>query len=240
MNERYPALAQAAASVGSPQIRASGTLGGNLCQDTRCSYFDTPSGWREGVGHCLKDGGGVCRVAPGSDRCWAVSSSDLAPVVVALEGRVRLVSGRGKRWLDAASLFRDDGTSHLNKRGDEVLTELKLPPSAGVRACYLKLRQRGAVDFPMLGVAAAVRLDERGVCTSARVVIGAVGSSPLRARGAEDILLGTRIADDDIGAAAVEASRVAKPMDNAGLTLQYRKAMVHVFVARALKTLLAE
>lgn len=235
----YPALAEAALSVGSPQIRGAATLGGNLCQDTRCNYYDMPSGWREGVGHCLKDGGKVCRIAPGSERCWAISSSDVAPVAVALGARVRLVGKAGERDVGANSLFRNDGLSHLDKDRDEILTELVLAPPGSMKAKYLKLRQRGAVDFPIVGVAVAMKLDKRGSCTLARVVLGAVGSSPVEATESERILTGARITDDRIEEASMEAARLARPLDNTSLTLQYRKAMVRVYVARALRAVAA-
>ncbi len=236
---QYPVLAEAAMSVGSPQIRNGATLGGNLCQDTRCSYYDMPLGWRKGVGYCLKKGGDVCRIAPGSDRCWAVSSSDIAPVAMALNASVSLVSTRGERLMGVKSLYRNDGVSRLSMARDEILTELKIPPSGGLKAKYLKLRQRGTIDFPLLGVAVAVRLDEQGVCTLARVVLGAVGSSPVEAEASEEILTGGKLTDEKVKQASTEASRLARPMDNTGLTLQYRKTMVQVYVARALKALAA-
>lgn len=239
VTEHHPALAAAALSVGSPQIRGAATLGGNLCQDTRCNYYDMPPGWREGVGHCLKEGGDVCRIAPGGDRCWAVSSSDMAPVAMALGATVGMVSARGRRVIGVKELFRNDGVSYLSKARDEILTELKIPPPDGLRAKYLKLRQRKTIDFPILGVAAAVRLDEHGTCTLARVVLGAVGSCPLEAEASEKILSGATMTDEKVREASIEASRLVRPMDNTSLTLQYRKAMVQVYVARALKALAA-
>lgn len=236
---QYPALAEAAMSVGSPQIRNGATLGGNLCQDTRCSYYDMPLGWRKGIGYCLKRGGDVCRIAPGSDRCWAVSSSDIAPIAMALDASVGVVGTRGERSMGVKSLYTNDGASHLSIARDEILTGLKLPPPGGLKAKYLKLRQRGTIDFAILGVAVAVRLDEQGVCTLARVVLGAVGSSPVEAEASEAILTGEKLTDEKVRQASTEASRLAKPMDNTSLTLQYRKAMVQVYVARALNALAA-
>ena len=239
VGRKSPALAEAALGVGSPQIRNAATLGGNLCQDTRCSYYDMPSAWREGIGYCMKKGGDVCRVAPGSDRCWAVSSSDMAPVAMALGATALLVSSGGRRVVGMKSLYNDDGVSYLNKSREEIVTEVRIPPTDGLRAKYLKLRQRESIDFPILGVAVAVRLDGRGVCSLARVVLGGVGSSPIEAEASEEILTGGTLTDQRIAEAAIEASRLAKPLENTSLTLQYRKEMVRVYVSRALRALVA-
>ncbi len=236
VGECYAALSEAAGSVGSPQVRNSATLGGNLCQDTRCNYYDMPEGWREGVGFCLKQGGHTCRVAPGSRRCWAVSSSDIAPAAIALGGRVRLVGAKGERVIDAKSLYRNDGALHLDKRDNEIIAEVSFPPPNRLRSKYFKLRQRGSIDFPLLGVAAAVRLGRSGVCETAKVVLGAVGSSPVEVAAA-DSMVGNKVSGEVIGEVASAASETARPLDNAALTLQYRKSMVEVCVARVLKAL---
>ena len=186
----YAALARAAGLIASPQIRNAGTLGGNLCLDTRCDYYDHTCDWREALGFCMKVGADVCRLAPGGDRCWAITTSDLAPVALVLEGSVRLVSAEGERVVPLAELYRDDGVAHLSKAPGEILTELSLPPADGLRATYMKLRRRGSIDFPLLGVAAAVRLDESGACTDARLALGAVSSRPVRVPEAERLLVG--------------------------------------------------
>ena len=137
----YAALARAAGMIASPQIRNAGTVGGNLCLDVRCDFYDRPEGWRNALGYCLKEGADLCRLASGGCRCWAISTSDLAPVVLALEGTVRVIGPQGERTLAAADLYQDDGTAHLTLAADEIVTELELPPSDGLRATYLKLRQ---------------------------------------------------------------------------------------------------
>jgi 4-hydroxybenzoyl-CoA reductase subunit beta len=235
--ERYPALARAAALVSSPQIRNAATAGGNLCVDTRCNYYDLPEGWRAAAGFCLKAGSDACRLAPGGERCWAISSSDLAPVAVALDASVRLVGAAGERIVPVADLYRDDGVDYLAKAPGEILAELRFPPADGLRATYRKLRRRGSIDFPILGVAAAVRLDGDGRCTEARIVLGAVASHPVRATDAERILVGSRLTPEAIEEAAEAAARPAKPMENADLTPLYRKRMARVYVARALAEL---
>ncbi|MDR7482602.1 MAG: FAD binding domain-containing protein [Armatimonadota bacterium] len=235
--QRYPILARAAATISNPQIRCMGTVGGNLLVDTRCNYYNMPYWWRRAINFCMKKDGDVCWVAPGGHRCWAVSSSDLAPVMVALDARVRLVGAGGERTVAAADLYRDDGIAYLAKAPDEVLVEALVPPADGLRATYWKLRRRGAIDFPILGVAAAVRLEPDGTCGHARVVLGAVASQPLRSPAAERLLLGQRLTPEVIDAAAEAAWKPSKPLDNTDLTLGYRKAMVRVYVRRALREL---
>ncbi|MDR7554117.1 MAG: FAD binding domain-containing protein [Armatimonadota bacterium] len=233
--QRVPVLARAAATISNPQIRCMGTVGGNLLVDTRCNYYNMPYWWRRAIDFCMKKDGDTCWVAPGGHRCWAISSSDLAPVLVALEAQVRLAGARGERTIPVADLYRDDGIVYLGKAPDEVLVEVRVPPADGLRATYWKLRRRGAIDFPILGVAAAVRMAPDGTCTAARIVLGAVASQPVRCEAAERVLLGQQLGPAVIDAAAEAAWKPAKPLDNADLTLGYRKAMVRVYVRRALR-----
>ncbi|MCC7164865.1 MAG: FAD binding domain-containing protein [Anaerolineae bacterium] len=237
LQTQYPALATAAKLVSTPQLRAMGTLGGNLCLDTRCNYYNQEFSWRQALGFCMKKDGEICMVAPGSSRCWAVSSTDCAPVVVALEGRVRLVSARGERVIAASDLYRDDGIEYLGKARDEIVTEILLPPADGTKSVYLKLRRRDSFDFPILGVAAALRLASNGEIESARIVLGGVGSRPLECVDSARLLIGQKLSHKVIGAAAEAAWRPARPLDNTDSTHSYRKKMARVYVARALGAL---
>jgi len=154
----YPVISSAARTISTPILRNMGTIGGNLLLDTRCNYYDQNYEWRKAINFCLKKDGDVCWVAPGSSKCWAVQSSDLVPVMVAIGARFRLVSTLGDRMVDAAAFYNDDGIDYLKKRPDELLADIHLPPTNGWRASYQKLRRRGAFDFPVLGVAAYVRV----------------------------------------------------------------------------------
>ena len=232
----YPALATAAGVVSSPQLRNMGTLGGNVCVDTRCNYYNQSFEWRQAIGFCMKKDGDICLVAPSSDRCWAVSSSDTAPVLWSLGARLRLNGPGGERTIPVAALFHDDGIQYLSKRADEIVTEIMLPPAEGWRSVYLKLRRRGSFDFPILGVAAAVRL-EGDVVREARIVLGAVASTPREAPKAAEVLVGRRLTTETIEAAAEAAAGPAKPLDNTDLTHPYRKKVTRIFVARALARL---
>ncbi len=159
VRERYPALSAAAHLVSTPHLRRMGTLGGNLCLDTRCTYYDQSYHWRKSIDFCMKKDGAICWVAPGSPRCWAVSSSDTAPVAVALGAQLQLVSAHGERTIAARDFFRDDGIQFLTRAADEIVSAIDLPDLSGWRMTYKKLRRRGSFDFPILGVAAAVKLD---------------------------------------------------------------------------------
>jgi len=233
--QAYPALAHAAGVVSTAQLRNMGTIGGNLCVDTRCTYYNQTYHWRKSIGFCMKKDGDICWVAPGSPRCWAVSSSDTAPVMIALGASVRLAGPGGERVIPAQALYRDDGMEYLAKHPHEILTDIRLPPADGLRTAYLKLRRRGSFDFPILGVAVALKLDEAGVCTHAKIVLGAVQSHPVEATQAEAILLGQPLTPEVVEAAAQAAAKPAKPLDNTDLLLSYRKKMVPVYVARAVR-----
>ena len=229
----YPALATAAGLVSTPHLRRMGTLGGNLCLDTRCTYYDQSYHWRKSVDFCKKKDGDVCWVAPGSARCWAVSSSDTAPVAIALGARLRLASAAGERVVEAGAFFRDDGILYLTRRPDEILASVELPSLDGWRTTYLKLRRRGSFDFPILGVAAAVKLRD-GVIEAARLVLGAVGSSPVDQSALCQPLLGTAASPEAVDAVAEAASKGARPLDNTDLNYAWRKKMARVYVKRAL------
>jgi 4-hydroxybenzoyl-CoA reductase subunit beta len=231
--DAFPALASAAGLVSTPHLRRMGTLGGNLCLDTRCTYYDQNYHWRKSIDFCMKKDGAICWVAPGSARCWAVSSSDTAPVAVALRARLNLVSASGQRSVDAGDFFRDDGIDYLTRRPDEIVSSVDLPSMAGWQMTYAKLRRRGSFDFPILGVAAAVKLTD-GVVEDARLVLGAVGSAPVDQSRLAAPLVGTRPTFDAIEAVAATAYKGAHPLDNTDLNYAWRKKMARVYVERAL------
>jgi 4-hydroxybenzoyl-CoA reductase subunit beta len=232
---QYPALARAAGLVASPPLRAAGTIGGNLCVDTRCTYYDQSLPWRQALGFCLKKDGDTCWVATSSPRCLAVSSSDTAPVAIALGAQARLVGPKGERLVPVSALYQNDGLFYLAKSADELLVSIHLPPRPGWRVAYWKLRRRGSIDFPILGVAAALQLASDGLCQAARIVLGAVASQPVVVDEAvSDLLVGRRITPELIEEVAGLAYRPAKPMDNTDMALSFRKKMARVYIAGAL------
>jgi len=234
VRRHYPGLDQAVRSISTPILRNMGTIGGNICLDTRCNYYDQNYEWRRGVNFCMKCDGDTCWVAPGSDVCLAVSSSDTAPVLCAYGARFRLSSKKGERTIEAKDLFNKDGIRYLTKRPDEILTKITLPASAArFRSSYRKLRRREAFDFPVLGVAACVRL-ERGVVADARLWLGAVSMAPVEAEAAQASLLGKPLSDGAIEEAARLAYPLAKPLDNTDFALRWHKEMTRHLVTQAL------
>ena len=234
VHEKYTSLWQAAAQVATVHLRNMGTLGGNLCLDTRCNYYNQNYEWRKAIDFCLKKDGEICWVATGSKRCVAVSSTDCAPALISLGASVRLVSAQGEREVALADLYKNDGIDYLARRPDEILTEVKLPSSAGWKSCYWKLRRRGAFDFPVLGVAAAVKVSRDGTVEEARIALGAVASRPFLTKGG-DLLVGRKLDDDAIAEAGAKVAAAAKPMDNTDLDLYWRKGVVAEFVGYALR-----
>jgi len=235
VKEKFTALYQAAAQVATSHLRNMGTIGGNLCLDTRCTYYNQNYEWRKAIDFCLKKDGETCWVATASKRCVAVSSTDTAPALIALNANVVLSGPAGEREIPVAALYKNDGIEYLSRRPDEILTAIRIP-QASVRSTYWKLRRRGSFDFPILGVAVALAMDGQAV-RQARIVLGAVASLPREATEAGRLLIGQRLSTELIDRVADAAAKPSKPLDNTDLTHPYRKKMTRVFVARALRSL---
>ncbi len=234
--ERYPAVAEAAYSISSPPLKTMGTLGGNLCVDTRCFYYDQTYEWRQSIHFCLKKDGGTCWVAPGSPRCWAVSSTDLAPVMLALNARIHLLSKEGERTLQAGAMYNNDGIAYLSKRPNEIVTGIDLPAINGDITAFRKLRRRGSIDFPILNVAVWLRpAKDLKTIEAARVAVGGIASAPFLSASAAAVLAGRELTSDSIHEAARAARLESHPLDNTDLDFSWRRAMVEVWVRRTLE-----
>jgi 4-hydroxybenzoyl-CoA reductase subunit beta len=237
VHQGYLGLWQAAAQVATPQLRNMGTIGGNLCLDTRCNYYDQNYEWRKAIDFCMKKDGETCWVATSSPKCLAVSSTDTAPALLALGATVTLVCAEETRSIAVSDLYRNDGIHYLTRRPNEILASIHVPPMDGWRSTYWKLRRRGAFDFPVLSVAAAVKLDGRGAVEAARIVLGAVSSRPVEAPEAAASLVGEPLTDAAIARAAERAAHPARPMDNTDFALVWRKRVTRDFVGYALREL---
>lgn len=237
ITERFPALSRAVASISSPPLRNMGTIGGNICVDTRCTYYNQTEEWRRSIDYCMKEEGTICWVAP-SSRCWAHSASDSAPVLCALGARVELVSKRGVRVVPLTDFYRDDGIDYLDKAADEIVTKILIPDrsdSTHCRSSFWKLRRRGSIDFAVLSVAAAVWTDGGDRVTEVSVYLGAVGSRPLPVAGLADCLQGRALSEETISEAAALARKTATPMDNTDFQAQWRGLMAAKYTAGALR-----
>jgi 4-hydroxybenzoyl-CoA reductase subunit beta len=234
--DQYPAVAAAARSISSPPLKTMGTLGGNLCVDTRCFYYDQTYEWRQSIHFCLKKDGDTCWVAPGSSRCWAVSSTDLAPVMLALNARIHFLSRDGERTVQAREMYNSDGITYLKKQPNEVVTAVDLPPVGSAVTAFRKLRRRGSIDFPILNVAAWLQPAKDGrTIVDARIAIGGITSAPFLCAPAAAALIGREWNADTIREAAQAARLESRPLDNTDLDFSWRRQMVEVWVRRTLE-----
>jgi 4-hydroxybenzoyl-CoA reductase subunit beta len=230
----YPILARAAGLVAGPQLRNMGTVGGNLCLDTRCTYYNQTWFWRSALGFCLKKDGTVCHVVPTGKRCVAAHSSDLAPALIALEAEVEIAGTTpARRWLRVEDFFVPDGIHNTVLKPGELVTRVRVPAHArGLATGYQKLRPRAAIDFPMLSVAFAARL-ENGRCAGARLVVSALAAKPRVIAGADEAVRGKALDAAAADALAALAAKQCHPLINVAYDADYRRAMVPVFVRRA-------
>lgn len=236
VKKNYLGLWQAAVQVATPHLRNMGTLGGNICLDTRCSYYDQNLDWRKAIDYCMKKDGEVCWVSTGSKRCLALSSTDTAPALISLDAEITLVSTKGERTVAMADLYQDDGIDYIRRKPDEILTRIVLPESEGWKSTYWKLRRRGSFDFPVVSVAAAVRMDGKKVI-DARMVLGAVASEPVIVNDAAHSLVGNELTDEAITNAVQLASKSARPVKNADYSPTWRRKVVDRIAVYALKEL---
>ena len=238
IRERFPAFAKALASISSPPLRNMGTIGGNLCVDTRCTYYNQTEEWRRSIDYCLKEEGTICWVATKSPKCWAHTASDSAPILCTLDAKVKLVSTNGEREIALADMYLDDGIEYLSKQPDEILTEVTIPAASDNRHCrsaFWKLRRRGSIDFSTMSVAAAVWLDDDGSVTRASLYLGAVGSAPMPVEEAASVLVGNKISEEAISEIAHVAHKIARPMDNTDFAASWRGKMTEQYVTAALR-----
>ncbi len=231
-----PALAQAAASVAGPAHRTVATVGGNLCLDTRCVFYNQSEWWRRSNDYCLKLGGATCHVAPQGERCHAAFSGDLAPALLAYEAWIEIVGAHGARSLPLADLYRDDGARHLALAPDELVAAVRIPPQpVGARSGYRKARMRGAIDFPLAGVAIRATFDG-GRLATLRVALTGTNSRPLPVADT-DALCGARVDDALLAALGKRIGKQASPMRTTVTSSYYRRQVAIVLAQRLLRAL---
>ncbi|MBZ5720061.1 MAG: FAD binding domain-containing protein [Acidobacteriia bacterium] len=233
LRRHYPVLPEAAATVASPVLRNMGTLGGNICLDTRCLWYNQSLTWRKGCGFCIKKDGDLCHVAPGGSKCWAVFSGDTPPALLCLNAEVEIAGPSGLRRLPLREFYTGVGDAYRKLRPSELLTRVFLPEaSVDYLGVYRKLRVRGSIDYPLAGVAVVLKRSN-GHVSDARLAITAVNPAPLLVKGASEMLAG-KVIDEALAEAVGDlAAKTAKPLTTSALTPEYRREMIRVFAKRA-------
>ena len=240
IREHFPSLAEAAGNVAGPQLRNMGTIGGNLCLDTRCTYYNQTEEWREALGYCLKKDGDTCHVTGVGTSCVAAHSADTPPVLMVLGATAELAGPDGRRELAVREFFTADGEWNQKREPGEIVTGVRIPvPAEGVRTGYAKLRQRKSVDFPLLTVAALARTDDDGTVEEIRGVVTGLGARPRVLTGWEQIAVGERLSDQVVRELAEKARAQCHPLENMIADADWRKAMVEVYTRKALEKLRA-
>jgi len=234
LRRHYPVLTEAAATVASPVLRNMGTIGGNICLDTRCLWYNQSLAWRKGCGFCIKKDGDLCHVAPGGAKCWAAFSGDTPPALLCLNAEIEIAGPQGVRRIPLQDFYTGLGDNYRRLQANEIVTRVFLPASsANYSGVYRKLRVRGSIDYPLAGVAVALRRSN-GHIADARVAITAVNPAPLLVKGISELLAGKEINDSIAEMVGDLAARTAKPLTTSALTPEYRREMIRVFTKRAL------
>ena len=230
----YRVLREAVATVASPILRNMGTIGGNICLDTRCLWYNQSLTWRKSCGFCIKKDGDLCHVAPGGKKCWAAFSADSPTALLCLEAELEIVGPTGTRRAPLAEFYTNVGDARMKLAKDEIVTRVFLHERmAGYDGIYQKLRLRGSIDYPLAGVAAALKKNAQGIIQDARIAITGVNPAPLLVSEARHALAGKALNDHVATVVGELAAKVAKPLTTSLLTPEYRRDMIRVFAKRA-------
>jgi 4-hydroxybenzoyl-CoA reductase subunit beta len=228
----FPSLASAASQIAGPQLREMGTLGGNLCLDTRCVYYNQTYFWRKALGFCLKKDGTACYVVPGGQRCVAAASNDTAPVLITLGATVVVRGLGGTRELPILDFYRPDGIANTALAPDELVIEVRVPEEPGLVTGYQKLRIRASIDYPALTIAVAAKIDRLGRIEWIRLVISSLGARPHLVKPLDD--LKGRILDAQlINELGQRAHKQCHPLTNINVDPDWRRQVIPVYLQRA-------
>lgn len=235
IKENYPALVEAAEKVGAFQHQAMGTIGGNLCLNTRCWYFNQSARWRKARPICLKMGGDVCHVVPNSRDCYASYCGDTAGILIAYRAKAVVSKNGSQRIIPVEELFTGNGKQPISLESDEIITEIQVSaPKQGQKGVYLKLRQREAIDFPQVGVSLNTVWEGHN-CIEARMVLTAVSPKPVIVDEVEKIIVGNAVDSQIITAFKEAAQNSGQPVANMAGGVRHRKKMLGIMAEKALK-----
>lgn len=230
----YPVLHEAVRTIASPILRNMGTIGGNICLDTRCLWYNQSLTWRKSCGFCIKKDGDLCHVAPGGNKCWAAFSADSPAALLCLDAELEIANSSGFRRILLADFYTNIGDGRMRLAPNEMLTRVFLPDRmSGYRGVYHKLRLRGSIDYPLAGVAVALKKATRGYIEDARVAITGVNPAPLLVQEVRHALAGKVFNEHSAQVVGELAARVAKPLTTSALTPEYRREMIRVYAKRA-------
>jgi 4-hydroxybenzoyl-CoA reductase subunit beta len=239
--EALPSLAEACADISGPQLRRMGTVGGNICLDTRCTYYNQTFFWRQALGFCLKKDGDDCHVVKGGTRCVAAHSADAATALMTLDASLEIAGPEGRRAVSIEQFFTSDGIWNRRMEPAEILVAIHIPqPEPGTRFSFQKLRIRDSIDFPLMNLAAACHMDSDGHIDSLCMVASGMGAYPRRIGKLEDAAIGYRLEEAVIEEITQQAFRQSHPLDNIPVDKDWRRAMVPVLARRALKAMAAD
>lgn len=235
--ELFPSLQDACQHIAGPQLRRMGTIGGNVCLDTRCVYINQTYFWRQSLGFCLKKDGSVCHVVSGGRRCVAAASNDSGPVLMTLGAKLKFVSKDGDRIVPIDEFYDTDGVFNQKRSRTELLTEIIIPkPQPNTKSSYAKLRTRAAIDYPELGVAVLARLDDNQKIEHVDICVTALGAKPIRIKNLTNLVQGKNLDAESIDKLSEAAFKRCKPLKNIASDPSYRRDMVPVYVKRALSS----
>jgi 4-hydroxybenzoyl-CoA reductase subunit beta len=234
LRQQYPVLVEAAKTVASPLIRNMGTIGGNICLDTRCLWYNQSLAWRKSCGFCIKKDGNLCHVAPGGTKCWAAFSGDTPPALLCLNAEIEIAADSGTRRIPLREFYTGEGDDYRRLRPGELVTRIILPRSStGYHGAYRKLRIRGSIDYPLAGVAVAVKRSNAHI-EDIQIALTAVNPAPVLVKGLNVLLRNGGIDERAAEHAADLAAQAAKPLTTSALTPEYRREIIRVFTKRAL------
>jgi 4-hydroxybenzoyl-CoA reductase subunit beta len=233
LRQHFPVLTEAAATVASPVLRNMGTVGGNICLDTRCLWYNQSLTWRKGCGFCIKKDGNLCHVAPGGTKCWAAFSGDTPPALLCLNAEIEIAGPSGSRRIPLHEFYTGDGENYRKLLPGELVTRVFLPAeSADYRGVYRKLRVRGSIDYPLAGVAVVMKR-ANGHVADARIAMTAVNPAPVLVQTVGEMMIG-KVVDEALAESVGDlTARTAKPLTTSALTPEYRREMIRVFTKRA-------
>jgi 4-hydroxybenzoyl-CoA reductase subunit beta len=234
LNKNYPVLTEAAKTVASPLIRDMGTIGGNICLDTRCLWYNQSLPWRKSCGFCIKKDGDICHVAPGGSKCWAAFSGDTPPALLCLNAEIEIASAANSRRIPLRDFYTGEGDNYRRLQSNELITTIILPhSSSGYHGKYRKLRVRGSIDYPLAGVAVAIKRSN-GHIEDLQIALTAVNPAPVLLEGLMAIVNNGTIDDQTAEHASELAAGTAKPLTTSALTPEYRREIIRVFTKRAI------